>query len=122
MILHCFLPDKPTLDKSFRTFKSSTKRPGKLTKGYCFTRTMLLHTRLWLQWLLCVTVALNWLIDHPPYSPDLAPSDYFLFPNMKNHLARKQYQTNNEVISAVEDFVEDQDESFYTTGIQALQS
>ena len=26
----------------------------------CFTRTMLLHTSLWLQWLLCVTVALNW--------------------------------------------------------------
>ena len=28
----------------------------------CFTRTMFLHTSLWLQWLLCVTVALNWLI------------------------------------------------------------
>ena len=23
------------------------------------------------------------LVDHSPYSPDLAPSDYFLFPNMK---------------------------------------
>ena len=28
----------------------------------CFTRTIHLHTSLWLQWLLCVTVALNWLI------------------------------------------------------------
>ena len=28
------------------------------------------------------------LVDHPPYSPDLAPSDYYLFPNMnKKHLA-----------------------------------
>ena len=27
-----------------------------------------------------------------------------------------------EVISAVEDFFEDQDERFYTTGIQALQN
>ena len=25
-------------------------------------------------------------IDHPPYSPDLAPSDYFLFPNLKKAL------------------------------------
>ena len=25
------------------------------------------------------------LVDHPPYSPDMAPSDYFLFPNMKKH-------------------------------------
>ena len=23
------------------------------------------------------------LADHPPYSPDLAPSDYYLSPNMK---------------------------------------
>ena len=22
------------------------------------------------------------LVDHPPYSPDLAPSYYFLFPNI----------------------------------------
>ena len=27
------------------------------------------------------------LVDHPPYSPDLAPSDYFLFLNVKKHLA-----------------------------------
>ena len=36
------------------------------------------------------------LVDHPPYSPDLAPSDYFLFPNMKNkHFAGKQYRTDD---------------------------
>ena len=34
----------------------------------CFTRTMLLHTSLWLQWLLCLTVALNWL-----WSPSIFP-------------------------------------------------
>ena len=62
------------------------------------------------------------LIDHPaPYSPDLTPSDYFLFLNMKTHSVEKQYPTDDEVISAVADFFEDQDESFYTTGIQALQ-
>ena len=61
------------------------------------------------------------LVDHPPYSPDLAPFDYFLFPNMKKHLAVKQYRTDDEVIAAVEDFFKDQNESFYTTGIQALQ-
>ena len=26
------------------------------------------------------------LVDHPPYSPDLAPSGYFPFPNMKKTL------------------------------------
>ena len=38
------------------------------------------------------------LADHPPYSPDLTPSDYFLFPNMKKHLAEKHYRTDDEVI------------------------
>ena len=37
----------------------------------------------------------------------MAPSDYVLFPKMKNHLAGKQYRTD-EVISAVEDFFKDQ--------------
>ncbi len=27
------------------------------------------------------------LIEHPPYSPDLAPADYFLFPRVKRELA-----------------------------------
>ena len=61
------------------------------------------------------------LVDHPPYYSDLAPSDYFLFFNMKKYLAGKQYWTDDEVKAAVEDFLEDQDESFYTTGIQELQ-
>eukprot|EP00095_Tigriopus_kingsejongensis_P005538 maker-scaffold1885_size25651-snap-gene-0.2 protein:Tk05538 transcript:maker-scaffold1885_size25651-snap-gene-0.2-mRNA-1 annotation:"histone-lysine n-methyltransferase setmar" len=29
------------------------------------------------------------MIDHPPYSPDLAPADYFLFPTVKSALAGK---------------------------------
>ena len=47
------------------------------------------------------------LVDHPPYSLDLAPFDYILFPNMIKHLAGKQYRTDDKVISAVEDFLED---------------
>ena len=46
----------------------------------------------------------------------------FCSPTMKKHLAGKQYQTNDEVISAVEGFFKDQDKSFYTTGIQMLQN
>ena len=48
----------------------------------CFSRRMLLHTGLWLQWLLCVIVALNWLVTLP-YSPDSVPSDYFCSPTWK---------------------------------------
>ena len=61
------------------------------------------------------------MVDHPPYSADLALSDYFLFPNVKKTWLGSIYWTEDEVISAVADFFEDQYESFYTTGIQALQ-
>jgi histone-lysine N-methyltransferase SETMAR len=27
------------------------------------------------------------LLSHPPYSPDLAPADFFLFPKLKKELA-----------------------------------
>ena len=40
---------------------------------------------------------------------------------MKQHLAGKQYQTDDEVMSAVEVFFEDRNENFYAMGIQALQ-
>ena len=63
------------------------------------------------------------LVDNLPYSPDLAQS-IFCSPKWKKekrkNLAWKQYRAD-EVVSAVEDFFEDQDESFYTTGIQAPQ-
>ena len=26
------------------------------------------------------------ILPHPPYSPDMAPSDFYLFPNLKPHL------------------------------------
>ena len=57
------------------------------------------------------------LRDHPTYSPDL-----FSVSQHKKHLTGKQYRTNEIIIlSGVEDFFEEQDESFYATGIQALQ-
>ena len=62
-----------------------SKRPGKLTKS------VLLHQENALAHKSLVAMSAVHdrgfeLIDHPPYSPDLAPSDYFLFPNLKNIL------------------------------------
>jgi histone-lysine N-methyltransferase SETMAR len=31
------------------------------------------------------------LVPHPLFSPDLAPSDYYLFPNMKKLLAGRRF-------------------------------
>jgi [histone H3]-lysine36 N-dimethyltransferase SETMAR len=42
------------------------------------------------------------LLPHPSYSPDLAPSDLFLFADLKKMFARKKFSTNQEVITEIE--------------------
>jgi len=37
------------------------------------------------------------VIPHPPYSPDLTPCDYFLFPKMKLKLIGRRFDTNEEI-------------------------
>ena len=36
-------------------------------------------------------------LPHPPYSPDLSPADYFLFPKIKDSMRGKRYSTKEEV-------------------------
>jgi len=41
------------------------------------------------------------VLHHPPYSPDLAPADYFLFPKLKISLKGQHFQTVEEIQCAV---------------------
>ena len=41
------------------------------------------------------------ILSHPLYSPDMAPSDFYLFPKLKSHLRGTQYGSNEDVIEAV---------------------
>jgi len=61
------------------------------------------------------------LLPHTPYSPDLAPSDYWLFADLKKKLARKRFGSNEEVIAETEAYFEAKDISFYKTGIEMLE-
>lgn len=60
------------------------------------------------------------LVDYSPYFSDLIPSDYHLSPNMKKHLAGNQYRNDDAIISAFDDFFDQQDESIFNNRIQAL--
>ena len=53
------------------------------------------------------------LLLHPPYSPDLAASDLWLFANVKRMLQRKKFGSNEEVISETVAYFEAKDKSFY---------
>ena len=58
------------------------KSRGKVTKGFLF-----MHDNATAHRALATQKTLAYLgfqyLDHPPYSPDLAPSDYLLFPGLK---------------------------------------
>ena len=41
------------------------------------------------------------LVPHPPYSPDLAPAYFFLFPRIKRDLKGRRFDTLEDVISAL---------------------
>ena len=41
-------------------------------------------------------------LDHPPYSPDLAPSDHHLFPGLRKQLKGRHFSSDAGVIAAAE--------------------
>lgn len=62
------------------------------------------------------------LLGHPPYSPDLAPSDYHLFGPLKEHLRGQHFHNDMEVKEAVHKWLNNQPETFFSTGIRQLVS
>ena len=61
------------------------------------------------------------LFPHPPYSPDLAPSDYWLFADLERMLQGKRFGCNEEVIWETEAYFEAKDKSFYKKNIELLE-
>jgi histone-lysine N-methyltransferase SETMAR len=53
------------------------------------------------------------ILPHLPYSPDLALSDFYLFPKLKTKLRGRRLGSNKGVIEAVNEFFEDQSREFY---------
>ena len=61
------------------------------------------------------------LIPHPAYSPDLAPGDFFLFPNLKKDIRVLHFRSDEEVVTAVEEWVNGKDPDFFSSGLMALE-
>jgi len=52
-------------------------------------------------------------LDDPPYSLDLAPSDYHMFPGLKKQLKDRHFSSDTKVIAAAETWSENNDLNFF---------
>jgi len=88
------------------------KRSGKFTKGVLF-----LHENTPADLALATQKKLAYLgfqcLDHPPHSPDLAPSDYHLFPGLKKQLKVRHFLSDAEVIAAADTWLDGQPYDFF---------
>ena len=61
------------------------------------------------------------LIPHPAYSPDLAPSDFFLFPNLKKDIRGCHFRSDEEFLTADKEWVNGNHPDFFSSGLVALE-
>ena len=55
------------------------------------------------------------LIPHPAYPLNLAPSDFFLFPNLKKDIRGCHFRSDEKVVTAVEEWVSGKDPDFFSS-------
>jgi len=84
-----------------------------------------LHDNASADWALATQKKLAYLgfqcLDHPPYSLDLALSDYHLFSGLKKQLKGRYFSSNVEVIAAAETWLDGRPSEFFLTSLQSLQ-
>jgi len=96
------------------------QRRGKFTKAVLF-----LHDNAPAHRALATQKKLAYLgfqcLDRPPYSPDLAPSDYHLFPGLKKQLKVRHFSSDAEVIAAAKNWLDGQHCDNFLIGLQKLE-
>jgi len=91
-----------------------------LTKGVVLLHNARPHTAARTNALIML---FNWeIFDRPPYSPNLAPSDYHLFTKMKVWFATERFHTNEELVDGVSNWLHNLAAPFFDEGLQKLVS
>jgi len=123
ILLTDYLPKRQTINAEYYSsllvqLKDSLKenRRGNVTKVVLFLHNGPPHRALATQKkLACLGFH---CLDHPPYSPDLALSDYHLFPGLKKQLKDRCFSSDAEVIAAAETWLDGQPSEFFLSCLQ----
>lgn len=62
------------------------------------------------------------ILPHPPYSPDLSPTDYHFFKHLDHFIREKIFTNETTVKNVFKEFVETRSPEFYRNGINKLVS
>jgi [histone H3]-lysine36 N-dimethyltransferase SETMAR len=60
------------------------------------------------------------VVPHTPYSPDLAPSDYYLFSPLKSALRNQNFDSADAVQQKIQNWLDTKESSFFANGINKL--
>lgn len=126
VLLVDYLPHKTTMTGSYygellRNLRQAVKekRRGMLTRG-----PLLLHDNAPAHMSRVAQAVVKDIgfeqLSHPPYSPDLAPSDFYLFRHLKKHLRGTRFGDDDELKQATESYLDSMPQEFYLTGIREL--
>lgn len=124
IIYHEFLPHNTTVTATLYTdqlerlkTKLASVRPGREKVLFLHDNARPHIAKMTRQKLL----ELGWeILPHPPYSPDIAPSDYHLFRSLDNHLRGKVFANEDSLKTEITNFFAAKPSSFYKAGIEAL--
>ena len=60
------------------------------------------------------------VLPHPPYSPDLSPSDYYLFSPLKAGLKGRNFASKEDIDMAIQTWIDNKPIEFFRKGIHSL--
>jgi histone-lysine N-methyltransferase SETMAR len=96
------------------------KQHGKVTNGILFSKS-----KAPTHWALQTQKKLEYLgfhhLDYRPYSMDLAPLDYHLFPGLKKQMKARHFSSDMEVTAVAETWLVRQHSDFFLSGLQKLE-
>ncbi|KAK6021555.1 hypothetical protein OSTOST_12770, partial [Ostertagia ostertagi] len=64
---------------------------------------------------------LGWeILQHPPYSHDLAPTDFLLFRSLSNHISGEHFENGEHLENWLKNFFDSKTNDFWTNGFNKL--